>query len=73
MRAAELLPSGDWDGETWKAWTAAVKEQTGAKGKELFMPLRRALTGQDHGPELGILLPLIGEERVRARLNGQEA
>jgi len=73
LRAAELLPSGDWDGETWKAWTAAVKEQTGAKGKELFMPLRRALTGQDHGPELGILLPLIGEERVRARLNGQEA
>ena len=53
---------------TWKTWTDAVKAATGAKGKGLFMPLRLALTGVDHGPELGSLLPLIGYERARARL-----
>ena len=67
-RAAALLPSGPWDENTWGAWTQAVKEATGAKGKALFMPLRQALTGLDHGPELKALLPLIGRERVLARL-----
>lgn len=72
-KAAALLPSGDWDNTTWKAWTTAVKEETGAKGRELFMPLRQAVTGLGHGPEMGTLLPLIGETRVRARLSGEEA
>ncbi|MCC3859651.1 glutamate--tRNA ligase [Pseudemcibacter aquimaris] len=72
-KAAALLPSGDWDGTTWKAWTTSVKEETGAKGKQLFMPLRQAVTGQNHGPEMGTLLPLIGAERVKARLNGEQA
>ena len=71
--AAGMLPSGDWNNETWKEWTAAVKEATGAKGKKLFMPLRQAITGLEHGPEMGSLLPLIGEDRVRARLKGDEA
>ncbi len=70
-QAAALLPKGDWDDQTWKTWTTAVKEQTGAKGKMLFMPLRQAVTGLDHGPEMATLLPLIGETRVRARLNGE--
>lgn len=72
-KAAALLPTGNWDESTWKAWTTAVKEETGAKGRELFMPLRQAVTGLDHGPEMGTLLPLIGEERVKARLSGQKA
>lgn len=72
-KAAELLPGGEWDDTTWKAWTTAVKDETGAKGRALFMPLRQAVTGLDHGPEMGTLLPLIGAERVRARLNGQKA
>ncbi len=72
-KAAALLPDGDWDSTTWKAWTTAVKEETGAKGRGLFMPLRQAVTGLDHGPEMGTLLPLIGAERVRARLNGEQA
>lgn len=70
-RAAVLLPATPWDGATWKAWTETVKAETGVKGKALFMPLRLALTGLDHGPELGALLPLIGPERARARLSGQ--
>ncbi len=66
--ARALLPAEPWDGTTWKAWTDAVKAKTGRKGKPLFMPLRLALTGLDHGPELAQLLPLIGRDRALARL-----
>jgi glutamyl-tRNA synthetase len=71
--AAELLPSGAYDAQSWSAFTNAVKEKTGAKGKALFMPLRQALTGMDHGPEMAALFPLIGEERARKRLKGEAA
>jgi len=71
--AAEMLPTGAYDATTWQAFTNAVKEKTGAKGKALFMPLRQALTGMDHGPEMGALFPLIGEERARKRLMGEAA
>jgi len=46
-----------------------VKEKTGRKGKDLFMPLRLALTGLEHGPELKLILPLIGEDETRRRLS----
>lgn len=69
--AADLLPDGEITPESWKAWTTAVKETTGAKGKELFMPLRLALTGRPHGPEMNNLLPLIGRENILARLTGR--
>jgi glutamyl-tRNA synthetase len=71
--AAEALPTGAYDGGSWSAFTNAVKEKTGAKGKALFMPLRQALTGLDHGPEMAALFPLIGEERARKRLMGETA
>jgi glutamyl-tRNA synthetase len=61
------------DEASWGEWTSAVKERTGAKGKGLFQPLRRALTGMDHGPEMAPLLVLIGRERAAARLSGQTA
>lgn len=66
--ARALLPPAPWDTTSWKAWTDAVKAATGRKGKDLFMPLRRALTGLDHGPELAQLLPLIGPDAVLERL-----
>lgn len=69
--AAALLPAGDLDEGSWKIWTTAVKEGLGVKGKALFMPLRQALTGKSHGPEMNKMLPLIGREKVLARLNGQ--
>jgi len=69
-KAVALLPADPWDDTTWKTWTDAVKAETGAKGKSLFMPLRKALTGLDHGPELKALLPLIGRDRALARLGG---
>ncbi|TDR94506.1 glutamate--tRNA ligase [Enterovirga rhinocerotis] len=72
-QSADLLPPAPWGDETWKAWTAAVKDATGRKGKALFLPLRLALTGLDHGPDLASLLPLIGPDRSRARLAGETA
>jgi len=66
-QAFDLLPEGEIDGSTWSAWTAAVKEATGRKGKALFMPLRIALTGRRSGPEIADLLPLLGREGILAR------
>ena len=71
--AAALLPQEPFDATTWKSWTQAVASATGAKGKALFMPLRQALTGLDHGPELAALLPLIGREKALKRLAGESA
>lgn len=68
--AAACLPDEPWDTATWQAWTSALKERSGRKGRALFMPLRKALTGEEHGPELAGLLPLIGRERTLARLRG---
>ncbi|CEF40043.1 glutamyl-tRNA synthetase [Acetobacter senegalensis] len=71
--AAALLPEEPWDTATWKLWTTALKEKTGRSGKALFLPLRLALTGEEHGPELRDLLPLIGRKRALERLlMGQE-
>jgi glutamyl-tRNA synthetase len=63
--AARMLA---WGEEPWAALTAALKETTGRKGRALFLPLRQALTGMDHGPDMSELLPLIGETEARARL-----
>jgi glutamyl-tRNA synthetase len=71
IRAAlPLLPPEPWSGETWSAWTKAVGSATGKKGRALFHPLRLALTGREQGPELKLLLPLIGRERAMKRLEG---
>jgi glutamyl-tRNA synthetase len=67
-KAAELLPAEPWDDAVWTRWTAALKSATGRAGKKLFLPLRLALTGEDHGPDLKSLLPLIGRTRAAQRL-----
>lgn len=67
--AASLLPPEPWDETTWGTWTEIVKQATGRKGKALFLPLRLALTGLDHGPEMKRLLPLIGRRSTSARLS----
>jgi glutamyl-tRNA synthetase len=64
-QAMALLPEGSFDADTWGNWTSAVKEATGRKGKGLFMPLRKALTGQAHGPEMGSVLQLL--QVIKAR------
>lgn len=73
QEAASLLPPAPWTRDTWNQWSNAVKEKTGRKGKQLFMPLRQALTGMEHGPELADLLVLIGPEKARQRLEFKKA
>jgi glutamyl-tRNA synthetase len=67
--AARLLPLEPFTDQTWGVWTEALKAATGRKGRALFMPLRLALTGLEHGPELKGLLPLLGRASVLARLS----
>lgn len=71
--AARLLPDGPLDKASWAVWTEALKAETGRKGKDLFAPLRLALTGQARGPEMADLLPLIGTATARRRLAGERA
>jgi glutamyl-tRNA synthetase len=70
--AAGMLPPEPWDDATWASWTRQVGERSGLRGKALFRPLRLALTGQDHGPEMKVLLPLIGRDRAQRRLGGPQ-
>jgi len=57
--AISLLPKQPYDQETWTNWTKDVKDKTGRSGRDLFMPLRKALTGLEHGPDMSKLLPLL--------------
>lgn len=68
FQAAETLLTLPWDSGIWKALTEALKGATGRKGKALFLPLRQALTGMDHGPDMAALLPLIGRDAALERL-----
>jgi glutamyl-tRNA synthetase len=65
--AYDFLPLEPWNHDTWKIWTERVKEQSGRKGKALYLPLRLALTGLSSGPELSDLLPILGREATLAR------
>jgi glutamyl-tRNA synthetase len=66
--AAAAAPQVDWSKKPWKELTDAVKASTGAKGRELFHPLRLALTGRDSGPEMAGLLARMGKDRAVERL-----
>ncbi|WP_409434067.1 glutamate--tRNA ligase [Litorimonas sp. RW-G-Af-16] len=70
--AANCLPD-NITADTWSEWIGTLKVDHARKGKTLFMPLRRALTGRDHGPEMGPILMLMGAEKARARLRGETA
>jgi glutamyl-tRNA synthetase len=60
-----MLPEPPYGPETWGEWTEAVKQATGRKGKALFMPLRKAVTGRARGPEMADVMRLM---QVRPRL-----
>ncbi|MFP5434892.1 MAG: glutamate--tRNA ligase [Alphaproteobacteria bacterium] len=68
IAAHRLLADLPFDAAIWRALTEALKGETGRKGKALFLPLRRALTGLDHGPDMSLLLPLIGQDEALRRL-----
>ena len=72
-QALAHLPEEPWNEGTWREWTDKLKLETGRKGKQLFMPLRKALTGMSRGPELAPLLPLMGRDRVIRRLEHKKA
>lgn len=57
--ALGLLGEPPYDADTWSTWTNAVKEATGRKGKQLFMPLRLAVTGRARGPEMADVMRLM--------------
>ena len=65
--ALELMPDEPWDDQTWTVWTNDIKERTGRKGRELFLPLRLAFTGLNHGPEMKLLIQLIGRSKILER------
>ncbi len=71
--ARASLPTEPWDETVWANWTKVLQAATGRKGRALFHPLRLALTGRDNGPELAVLLPLIGKAKAAARLSGRAA
>lgn len=63
--ALALLPDGPYTNTSWSEWTGAVKQASGRKGRGLFMPLRKALTGMNHGPDMGSLMPLL--QKIKAK------
>ena len=69
--ALAALPAGELTTDTWRTWTKGLQEQTGRKGRALFMPLRLALTGRSQGPDMAGILARIGRDKVVARLGGQ--
>jgi glutamyl-tRNA synthetase len=66
--ALDLLPPEPWNGGLWETWTGQLSERTGREGAALAEPLRLALTGEDHGPDMSALLPLMGRVRAALRL-----
>jgi glutamyl-tRNA synthetase len=66
--AAAIAQELDWSSEPWKALTSELKQVSGKKGRELFHPLRLALTGRESGPEMAGLLTAMGKDRALRRL-----
>ena len=69
--ALEVLPIDQFNETTWSAWTKKISQETGKKGKELYMPLRLCLTGQNKGPEMADLILMMGRDKVIKRLSNQ--
>lgn len=68
--ALDLLPSKEnWSNNIWHDWTEVLKKNTSRKGKSLFMPLRKALTGMEHGPEMAVIINLLGHNKIVDRLS----
>ncbi len=65
---AKNLPDEPYDLDTWQYWTNMVKKETGKSGKDLYMPIRKALTGKEEGPELKYLIPLLSKKHILKKL-----
>ena len=69
IAAKELLPEDPWNENTWSEWTGKIAAKTGLKGKELYLPIRIALTGETSGPELATFILLLGKDKVQKSLD----
>jgi len=69
--ALEALPKDQFNEKTWSTWTQKLSQKTGKKGKELYMPLRLCLTGQNKGLEMADLILMMGRDKVIKRLSNQ--
>ena len=69
--ALEVLPIDQFNEKTWSTWTKKLSQVTGKKGKELYMPLRLCLTGQNKGPEMADLILMMGRDKIIKRLSNQ--
>ena len=65
--ALDILPDAGTE-NFWKIWTKSIAEKTGRKGKDLFMPLRYALTAMEHGPEMAVIITLLGRDKIIQRI-----
>ncbi|EFM11516.1 glutamyl-tRNA synthetase [Paenibacillus curdlanolyticus YK9] len=65
---AQVEAAAAFGADDMKAMIKAVQQETGNKGKALFMPIRAALTGQTHGPDLNQTIALLGKDKVASRL-----
>ena len=63
------MPNDPFDNFTWEKWTSEINKKTGRSGKNLYMPLRLALTGENKGPELRFLMPLLNKQQVLKKLS----
>lgn len=64
----QVEAAGEIAADAWKDILKSVQKETGYKGKQLFMTVRVALTGQMHGPDLNVTLHLLGREKIVSRL-----
>ena len=58
-QALSLMPAEPLDEQSWEKWTGEIKAVSLRKGKHLYLPLRKALTAKENGPDMSLLLPLL--------------
>jgi glutamyl-tRNA synthetase len=69
---AKMANLDELTAENFKQLIKEIQKETGIKGKDLFQPVRLALTGKEHGPELGLIAYVLGKEEVLKRINIEE-
>ena len=72
-KAIEFFPENNLDNTSWGSWCKSISGNTDYKGRDLFISLRKAITGFEYGPELSNLLPLIGTDKILSRMSGKKS
>jgi len=72
-KAIEFFPEKNLDNTSWGSWCKSISGNSDYKGRDLFISLRKAITGFEYGPELSNLLPLIGKDKILSRMSGKKS